>query len=110
MGCLKKILEDLIEEYIKKDILDKNPFYSLRRERCGRMIEMACISGRKTKPKLKIGICGEHGGDPDTIEFCESIGINYFSLPTLRDSGRQAGGRSGGDKFGKRKSKGSGNR
>ena len=48
------------------------------------MIEMACISGRKTKPKLKIGICGEHGGDPDTIEFCESIGINYFSCSTLR--------------------------
>ena len=86
-GLSKEDTEDLIEEYIKKDILDKNPFYSLDERGVGRMIEMACISGRKTKPKLKIGICGEHGGDPDTIEFCESIGINYFSCSTLRIPG-----------------------
>ena len=53
----KEDTEDLIEEYIKKDILDKNPFYSLDERGVGRMIEMACISGRKTKPKLKIEMC-----------------------------------------------------
>lgn len=79
--------EELIDEYIKKDILDKNPLYSLDKRGVGRMIEMASSLGRKTKPKLKIGICGEHGGDPDTIEFCDSIGINYFSCSTLRIPG-----------------------
>ena len=79
--------EELIDEYIKKDILDKNPLYSLDKRGVGRMIEMASSLGRKTKPKLKIGICGEHGGDPETIEFCDSIGINYFSCSTLRIPG-----------------------
>ena len=86
-GISKEDTEDMIEEYVKKDILDKNPMYSLDKRGVGRMIEMSVTLGRKTKPKLKMGICGEHAADPDTIEFCQSIGINYFSCSTLRIPG-----------------------
>ncbi len=86
-GISREDTEDLIDEYIKRDILDRNPFYSLDERGVGKMIEMAVSLGRKSKPKLKIGICGEHGGDSGTIKFCESIGINHFSCSTLRIPG-----------------------
>ena len=86
-GISKEDTETMIEEYVKKDILDKNPLYSLDKRGVGRMIEMSVSLGRKTKPKIKMGICGEHAADPDTIEFCQSIGINYFSCSTLRIPG-----------------------
>ena len=86
-GISKEDTDNMIEEYVRKDILDKNPLYSLDKRGVGRMIEMSVMLGRKTKPKIKMGICGEHAADPDTIEFCQSIGINYFSCSTLRIPG-----------------------
>ena len=86
-GFSKEDTEGLIEEYLKKDILDKNPFYSLDKTGVGKLIEMATVQGRKVKPKLKIGLCGDHGGDTESIEFCESKGLNYFSCSTLRIPG-----------------------
>ena len=86
-GLSRADTEELIEEYIEKDILDKNPFYSLDKTGVGSLIESAALSGRKIKPKLKIGLSGDHGSDPDSIEFCQSIGVDYFSCSTLRIPG-----------------------
>lgn len=86
-GFSKTDTEELIEDYIKKDILDKNPMYSLDERGVGLLIDTAVSQSRKSKPNIKIGLCGEHGCDPDTIAFCKNIGINYFSCSTLRIPG-----------------------
>ncbi|MEE0796735.1 MAG: putative PEP-binding protein, partial [Anaerovoracaceae bacterium] len=86
-GLSRADSEELIEEYIDKDILDKNPFHSLDKTGVGRIIEMAASAGRKTKPRLRIGLSGDHGGESESIEFCERIGVDYFSCSTLRIPG-----------------------
>ncbi len=57
-------------KYVEEGILSKNPFQTLDREGVGRLMSIAVQEGRKTRPNLEVGICGEHGGDPDSIEFC----------------------------------------
>lgn len=86
-GFSREDTESLIEDYLKKDLLDKNPFYSLDKSGVGSLIAMAVNLGRKAKPKLKIGLCGDQGGDPTTIEFCGKTEINYVSCSTLRIPG-----------------------
>ena len=86
-GLSRADAEELIDEYIDKDILDKNPFYSLDKTGEGRIIEMAAAAGRRAKPNLKIGLSGDHGGDPASVEFCENVGVDYFSCSTLRIPG-----------------------
>jgi pyruvate,orthophosphate dikinase len=71
-------------DYIKKGILEKNPFQSLDVEGVGQMITTAVGKGRSTRPDLEIGICGEHGGDPDSIEFFNRAGLNYVSCSPYR--------------------------
>jgi pyruvate,orthophosphate dikinase len=71
-------------DYVKKGILRENPFQSLDVEGVGQMIIMAVKKGRKTRPDLEIGICGEHGGDPDSIEFFNQAGLNYVSCSPYR--------------------------
>ena len=70
--------------YEKLDILGRNPFASLDTEGVGFLIELAVERGRKSNPKLKLGICGEHGGDPDSIRFCHRAGLDYVSCAPLR--------------------------
>jgi pyruvate,orthophosphate dikinase len=70
--------------YIEEGILPKNPFQTLDREGVGRLMEMAIREGRQTRPDLEVGICGEHGGDPSSIEFCHIIGNNYVSCSPFR--------------------------
>jgi pyruvate,orthophosphate dikinase len=70
--------------YVEKGILPADPFVTLDIEGVGQLVEMAVASGRKTNPKLKIGICGEHGGDPRTITFCSRIALNYVSCSPYR--------------------------
>ena len=70
-------------EYVDKGIVVHDPFITLD-PAVGELMEIAVERGRKTKPKLKIGICGEHGGDPETIRFCERIGIDYVSCSPYR--------------------------
>jgi pyruvate,orthophosphate dikinase len=65
--------------YIAEGILPKNPFQTIDRAGVGRLMRMAIEDGRKTRPELEVGICGEHGGDPDSIEFCHIVGNNYVS-------------------------------
>jgi pyruvate,orthophosphate dikinase len=70
--------------YIAEGILPKNPFQTLDRNGVGRLMKMAIEDGRKTRPELEVGICGEHGGDPDSIEFCHIAGNNYVSCSPFR--------------------------
>jgi pyruvate,orthophosphate dikinase len=71
-------------DYLAKKILDENPFVVLDRKGVGKLMKMAVDLGRKTKPDLLIGICGEHGGEPNSIEFCHQIGLNYVSCSPFR--------------------------
>lgn len=70
--------------YVAKGILPKDPFVSIDREGVGQLIEMAVKGGRQTRSNMKLGICGEHGGDPDSIEFCEMVGLDYVSCSPYR--------------------------
>ncbi len=70
--------------YVAEGILPKNPFQTLDRGGVGRLMDMAVKDGRKTRPELEVGICGEHGGDPDSIEFCHMIGNHYVSCSPFR--------------------------
>ncbi len=70
--------------YVAAGILPRNPFQTLDREGVGKLMQMAINDGRKTRPELEVGICGEHGGDPDSIEWCHMIGNNYVSCSPFR--------------------------
>ena len=70
--------------YVEQGILPKNPFQTIDREGVGRLMQMAINDGRKTRANLEVGICGEHGGDPDSIEWCHLIGNNYVSCSPFR--------------------------
>ena len=73
-----------LPEYIKKGILKTDPFAVLDQEGVGRLVEMGVKLGRKTNPDLKVGICGEHGGEPSSVIFCDSVGMNYVSCSPFR--------------------------
>ncbi|MCX8998552.1 pyruvate, phosphate dikinase [Rhizobiaceae bacterium BDR2-2] len=70
--------------YQRKGIVDHDPFVSLDFDGVGELMEIAATRGRRTRPKMKIGICGEHGGDPVSIRFCENIGLDYVSCSPFR--------------------------
>jgi len=70
--------------YVEQGILPKNPFQTLDRDGVGRLMKMAIEDGRTTRPELEVGICGEHGGDPESIEWCHLIGNNYVSCSPFR--------------------------
>ena len=70
--------------YYENKIYEFDPFAKLDQVGVGRMIEMAVTLGRKTRPDIKLGICGEHGGDPSSIEFCHKMGLNYVSCSPFR--------------------------
>jgi pyruvate,orthophosphate dikinase len=79
---LVKYLE--VDEKTKFSVLAVNPFQTIDRDGVGRLMDMAVSEGRKSRPDLEVGICGEHGGDPDSIEFCHLIGNNYVSCSPFR--------------------------
>ena len=70
--------------YVEQGILPKNPFQTIDRAGVGRLMQMAINEGRATRPELEVGICGEHGGDPESIEWCHIIGNNYVSCSPFR--------------------------
>jgi pyruvate,orthophosphate dikinase len=89
--------------YVEQGILPKDPFVSIDIEGVGEMVRIAAEKGRKAKPGLKLGICGEHGGDPASIAFCEQIGLDYVScspyrVPVARLAAAQAALGAGGDR------------
>ncbi len=73
-----------LPQYVEAGILPKDPFVSIDIEGVGEMVRIAVEKGRSTKPDLKLGICGEHGGDPASIAFCESVGLDYVSCSPYR--------------------------
>jgi pyruvate,orthophosphate dikinase len=73
-----------LPEYLKKGILPKDPFQVLDQEGVGQLIKTGIEKGRKKKPELKIGICGEHGGEPSSVEFCCKVGMDYVSCSPFR--------------------------
>ena len=84
-----------IPTYQRKGIIEHDPFISLDFDGVGELIRIAAERGRKTRPDMKLGICGEHGGDPASIHFCESVGLDYvscspFRVPIARLSAAQA--------------------
>jgi pyruvate,orthophosphate dikinase len=70
--------------YQEQNILEKNPFQTLDRNGVGILMKSAIYDGRATRPELEVGICGEHGGDPESIEWCHMIGNNYVSCSPFR--------------------------
>ena len=73
-----------LSDYYEKKIFESDPFAHLDQKGVGKLIEMAAAAGRKTRPDIKLGICGEHGGDPASIEFCHRVGLNYVSCSPFR--------------------------
>jgi len=73
-----------LEDYYAKKIYESDPFQKLDQEGVGKLVEMAAKLGRQTRPDLKLGICGEHGGDPSSVEFCHRVGLDYVSCSPFR--------------------------
>jgi pyruvate,orthophosphate dikinase len=71
-------------QYLAEGIYDQDPFQVLDREGVGELIRIAAERGRAAKPNLELGVCGEHGGDPDSIQFCHEIGMDYVSCSPYR--------------------------
>jgi pyruvate,orthophosphate dikinase len=73
-----------LEVYRAKGIYEKDPFASIDVDGVGEMIKIAAERGRKTRDKIKLGICGEHGGDPASVAFCNAVGLDYVSCSPYR--------------------------
>ena len=73
-----------LEAYYDKKILENDPFAKLDQDGVGKLMKLAVKLGHETRPDISIGICGEHGGDPSSVEFCNSIGLDYVSCSPYR--------------------------
>jgi len=73
-----------LNDYYDKKIFESDPFAKLDQNGVGKLVEMATKLGRSTRPDIKLGICGEHGGDPSSVEFCHNVGLNYVSCSPFR--------------------------
>jgi pyruvate,orthophosphate dikinase len=83
-GISRDDINKFLPAYIKNSIFKDDPFATLDQKGVGQLVEMATIKGRKTRPNLKVGMCGEHGGDPESVKFCHRIGLNYVSCSPFR--------------------------
>ena len=83
-GFSRDDINKVLPTYLAEGILKQDPFAVLDREGVGQLVKMATERGRKTRPELKVGICGEHGGEPSSVEFCHQIGLNYVSCSPFR--------------------------
>ncbi len=83
-GFSRDDVNKILPTYLAEGILKQDPFAALDREGVGQLVRMATERGRKTRPTLKVGICGEHGGEPSSVEFCHQVGLNYVSCSPFR--------------------------
>lgn len=83
-GYSRDDIGTFLGDYLQKDILHVDPFESIDQTGVGQLIEGAVVKGRKTRPDIKLGICGEHGGDPSSIDFCHRVGLDYVSCSPFR--------------------------
>ncbi|MBQ3388141.1 MAG: pyruvate, phosphate dikinase [Thermoguttaceae bacterium] len=84
LGISRDDYAGFINDYLEKDIYPADPFQVLDQTGVGQLIKMAAEKGRKTRPEIKLGICGEHGGEPSSVKFCHRVGLNYVSCSPLR--------------------------
>jgi len=84
LGFSRDDAGSFIKEYVNKNIFEKDPFQTLDTEGVGQLVQIAIEKGRKTRPDIKLGICGEHGWDPESIYFCHKAGLNYVSCSPFR--------------------------
>jgi len=86
MGCgfSRDDAGKFLGEYVERGVFDYDPFQVLDQKGVGRLVETAVKLGRQTRPKIKLGICGEHGGEPKSVEFCHRVGLNYVSCSPFR--------------------------
>jgi pyruvate,orthophosphate dikinase len=83
-GISRDDINQFLPQYMKEGIFKQDPFATLDQDGVGQLVEMATAKGRKTRPSLKVGICGEHGGDPESVKFCHRTGLNYVSCSPFR--------------------------
>jgi pyruvate,orthophosphate dikinase len=83
-GFSRDDVNKILPTYLEEGILKQDPFAALDREGVGQLVKIATERGRKTRPELKVGICGEHGGEPSSVEFCHQVGLNYVSCSPFR--------------------------
>ena len=83
-GFSRDDIGGFLPDYLDKKILPVDPFQQIDRAAVGELMKIACERGRKTRPDIKLGICGEHGGDPSSVEFCHQIGLTYVSCSPFR--------------------------
>ena len=74
----------MLTAYVAEGILPKDPFVSIDEDGVGQLVRIGVEKGRSVNPKLKVGICGEHGGDPASVDFCHRVGMNYVSCSPYR--------------------------
>src|SRR5213076_3279113 len=84
LGMSRDDSGSFLPAYAELDIVDTNPFASIDQRGVGKLMEMTRDLGRKTRPKIKLGICGEHGGDPNSVKFCHRLGLDYVSCSPFR--------------------------
>lgn len=84
LGISRDDYAGFINDYLEKDIYPADPFQVLDQTGVGQLIKIAAEKGRKTRPEIKLGICGEHGGEPSSVKFCHRVGLNYVSCSPLR--------------------------
>jgi pyruvate,orthophosphate dikinase len=83
-GFSRDDVGSFVPKYVEMEILPKDPFQSLDQDGVGQLIKMACEKGKATRADIKLGICGEHGGDPSSVEFCHRVGLSYVSCSPYR--------------------------
>jgi pyruvate,orthophosphate dikinase len=83
-GFSRDDINKFLPEYLRQGIFKQDPFATLDQDGVGQLVEMATVKGRKTRPDLKVGICGEHGGEPESVKFCHRTGLNYVSCSPYR--------------------------
>ncbi|HWY40812.1 MAG TPA: pyruvate, phosphate dikinase [Chthoniobacterales bacterium] len=84
LGMSRDDSGSFLPQYAELDIIETNPFASIDQRGVGRLMEMTRDLGRKTRPKIKLGICGEHGGEPNSVKFCHRLGLDYVSCSPFR--------------------------
>jgi pyruvate,orthophosphate dikinase len=83
-GFSRDDINKFLPDYLKQGIFKQDPFAILDQEGVGQLVEMAVKKGRSSRPNLKVGICGEHGGEPESVKFCHRVGLNYVSCSPFR--------------------------
>jgi pyruvate, orthophosphate dikinase len=83
-GFSRDDINKFLPDYLKQGIFKQDPFAVLDQEGVGQLVEMAVKKGRSSRPNLKVGICGEHGGEPESVKFCHRVGLNYVSCSPFR--------------------------